>query len=880
MRQKPAAPVADLLHRSNAALPHAQRLVRRQPSAAALVMNDSLEARLQATLNVIPAYTWYAAPRGALTFVNERSADYLGLPADHPLRFGIDTGAAWDAHVPLLHPDDHDETRRIWSNCLKTGCAGQLTFRVRDARGSYRSFVSRAEPLRAADGTLLHWIGINLDVEERKQTEFYLAEGQRLAHMGSWAFDAAGFAYWSSELFEIHGLKPEGKAPSTADYLALVHPEDRDFVAQEMQKMLANHGRFDFTKRIVRPDGGIRHVRCVGTRATNGPGLVGTAIDVTEQEELTRALRRSEEKFRLLVDGIAAQVSTMSTAGELEFVNQQVLDYFGRTSEDLKDWRSADSIHPDDLPAVLAEWRDCQQTGRPYDIEKRIRRFDGMYHWYRARGRAARDAQGRIIRWYMVLSDIEDRKKAEEKLAEQQKEFQQILDLTPQIVAMFGPRQERLYANSVALAYVGATLEAWRRQSPGSELHPDDVTRVRVAAERGLSTHSAYELELRLRRGDGTYRWFLARYNPLCDSQGRATRWYVACTDIEDRKRTEERLQEENVALREEIDKTSMFEEIVGTSPALTAVLARLSKVASSDSTVLITGETGTGKELVARAIHRRSGRSAKAFVAVNCAAIPRELIASELFGHEKGAFTGALQRRLGRFELANRGTIFLDEVAELSPDTQAALLRVLQERELEHVGGGPTIHVDVRVIAATNRDLVEAVANGTFRQDLFYRLNVFPLEMPSLRERKQDIPVLVEYFIHRYARRAHKTFRRVNKKTLDRLQSYPWPGNVRELQNVVERSVIVCDSDEFAVDESWLSTGRKLEGTGALSSKLSAYEKATIEEALRASGGQVFGPDGAAARLRIPRSTLESRIRALRINKSRFRPKPVKGGR
>jgi PAS domain S-box-containing protein len=880
MRQKPAAPVADLLHRSSAALPDAQRFVRPQPSAAALVMNDSLEARLQATLNVIPAYTWYAAPSGALAFVNARSADYLGLPADHPLRFGVDTGAAWDSHVPLIHPDDHDETRRVWSNCLKTGCAGQLTFRVRDAQGSYRSFVSRAEPLRAGDGTLLYWIGINLDIEERKQAEFYLAEGQRLAHMGSWAFDAAGFEYWSSELFEIHGLKPDGAAPSTAEYLALVHPEDREFVAQEIQKMLANHGRFDFTKRIVRPDGALRHVRCVGARATNGHGLVGTAIDVTEQEELTQALRRSEENFRLLVDGIAAQVSTMTTAGGIEFVNQQVLDYFGRTSEDVKDWRSTDSIHPDDLPAVLAEWRDCQQTGRPYDIEKRIRRFDGMYHWYRARGRAARDAQGRIIRWYMVLSDIEDRKKAEEKLAEQQKEFQQILDLAPQMVAVFGPKRERVYANSVALAYVGATLETWRQQSVGADLHPDDVERVRVAAERGLSTHAAYELEVRIRGSDGTYRWFLARYKPLCDSQGRATRWYVACTDIEDRKRTEERLQEENVALREEIDKTSMFEEIVGTSPALTAVLARLSKVAGSDATVLITGETGTGKELVARAIHRRSGRSAKAFVAVNCAAIPRELIASELFGHEKGAFTGALQRRLGRFELANRGTIFLDEVAELAPDTQAALLRVLQERELEHVGGGQTIHVDVRVIAATNRDLVDAVANGTFRQDLFYRLNVFPLEMPSLRERKQDIPVLVEYFIHRYARRAHKTFRRVNKKTLDRLQSYPWPGNVRELQNVIERSVIVCDTDEFMVDESWLSTGRKVEGPGALSSKLSTYEKATIEEALRASGGQVFGPAGAAARLRIPRSTLESRIRALRINKSRFRPKPTKGDR
>ena len=279
----------------------------------------------------------------------------------------------------------------------------------------------------------------------------------------------------------------------------------------------------------------------------------------------------------------------------------------------------------------------------------------------------------------------------------------------------------------------------------------------------------------------------------------------------------------------------------------------------------------------MARAIHRRSGRSSRAFVAVNCAAIPRDLIASELFGHEKGAFTGALQRRLGRFELADGGTIFLDEVGEVSPDTQVALLRVLQEREFERIGGKQPIHVDVRVIAATNRDLTGAVACGTFRQDLFYRLNVFPLEMPPLRERREDIPVLVEYFIDRYARKAGKTIRRVNKRTLDRLQSYPWPGNVRELQNVIERSVIVCDTDEFTVDESWLSTAPAVESPHALSSTLAGHEKAIVEDALRASGGRVFGPSGAAARLGIARSTLESKIRALGINKNRFRGRPAK---
>jgi len=352
---------------------------------------------------------------------------------------------------------------------------------------------------------------------------------------------------------------------------------------------------------------------------------------------------------------------------------------------------------------------------------------------------------------------------------------------------------------------------------------------------------------------------------------------YVASTDIDERKRAEEKLQQENVALREEVDKASMFEEIVGASAPLKGVLTRVSKVAASDSTVLIAGETGTGKELVARAIHRRSGRSARPFVSVNCAAVPRELIASELFGHEKGAFTGATQRRLGRFELAHRGTIFLDEVGELPMETQLALLRVLQEREFERVGGSAAIRVDVRVIAATNRDLPAAIQAGTFRSDLFYRLNVFPITVPPLRERADDIPLLVEYFIDRYARKAGKTIRRVNKRTLDRLQSYLWPGNVRELQNVIERSVIVCDTDEFTVDESWLSAGPAVERKLALSSTLAGHEKTIIEDALRASGGRVFGPAGAAARLGIARSTLESKIRALRIDKSRFRGRPAK---
>ncbi len=440
--------------------------------------------------------------------------------------------------------------------------------------------------------------------------------------------------------------------------------------------------------------------------------------------------------------------------------------------------------------------------------------------------------------------------------------------------------------NRILLDYLGLTLEEWRQQFKSAVpsyhtefVHPDDWERVTGHSARDVTNGSAFELEMRLRKNDGSYRWFLAHYNPLHDEEGQITRWYVSGTDIEDRKQAEDRLRQENVALREEIDKASMFEEIVGTSPALKSVLSLISKVAPSGSTVLITGETGTGKELVARAIHRRSDRSSRAFVSVNCAAIPRDLIASELFGHEKGAFTGATQQRLGRFELANGGTIFLDEIGELPTETQIALLRVLQEHEFERVGGTRRIRADVRVIAATNRDLQAAISAGFFRSDLFYRLNVFPIEIPSLRERREDIPLLVEYFIDRYARKAGKDIKRVNKKTLELLQSYPWPGNIRELQNVIERSVILCETDIFSIDENWLPQPQALTPESKqqveLPRRLLVQEKNMIEAALKETRGRVSGPKGAAAKLGIPRSTLESKIRSLRINKNRFRSIP-----
>jgi len=586
--------------------------------------------------------------------------------------------------------------------------------------------------------------------------------------------------------------------------------------------------------------------------------------------------------IQLLVDSIPALIHTGRPDGYLDYFNKPWLTYFGVTLDKVVGWNWTAVIHPEDVEGILAKWRACLVSGETFEYESRVRSANGEYRWMFHRKVPLRDANGNIVRWYGSSLDIDEHKTAEGKIREQEAELRQIVDLVPQLVSVLGPGGERLYTNRIGLDYVGLSLEEWR-QTPGtfvssrsSFIHPDDRERAaRTYSDSARPGGSVFELELRLRKRDGSYRWFLARFNPLRDEQGQITRWYVALTDIEDRKRAEDRLRSENFALREEIDKACMFEEIVGTSPALQTVLSRISKVAPSDSTVLITGETGTGKELVARAIHRRSNRASRAFVSVNCSAIPRDLIASELFGHERGAFTGATQQRLGRFELASGGTIFVDEAGELPAETQIALLRVLQEHEFERVGGTRRIHADVRVIAATNRDLQAAISAGSFRSDLFYRLHVFPIEIPALRERKEDIPLLVEYFIDRYARKAGKHITTVEKRTLQVLQSYPWPGNIRELQNVIERSVIVCETENFSVDESWLSQQPVKKRAGSqlyLSEKVAAQEKEIIEAALRECQGRVSGPSGAAAKLGIARSTLESKIRSLKSNKNRFR--------
>ena len=601
------------------------------------------------------------------------------------------------------------------------------------------------------------------------------------------------------------------------------------------------------------------------------------------------AFGAGEEAFRLIVETIPGLIAVMTPNGGVEHVNRQVLEYFGRTLEELKRWGSTDAVHPDDLPRVIDAWQHAVETGQPYEFEHRIRRADGEYRWFQSRGLPLRDAEGRIVRWYNLLTDIDASKQSAEKLRRSEADL-----LEAQRLSHSGSWRHDLASGTFSVSPEVLRIRGVESADPLSHIdrmyagiHPDDRSRVRTTYEAAQKQKSEFDAEYRIVLRDGTIKHLHTIGHPVLNQAGDVVEYIGTGIDVteqkearaalehafEEIKRLKDRLQDENLALREEIDQAFMFEEIVGASAALKTVLSHVAKVAPTDSTVLISGETGTGKELIARAIHKHSRRTERAFVSMNCAATPPSLIASELFGHEKGAFTGAVQQRRGRFELAHSGTIFLDEIGEIPMDTQIALLRVLQERQVERVGGSRAIPVDVRVIAATNRDLSEAIAAGTFRSDLFYRLNVFPIVVPPLRKRREDIPILVEYFVKRFAEKMAKRIHRIDKHTLELCERYSWPGNIRELQNIVERSVILCSGDTFSIDEAWLPTQmpRRPDGASALPDALQDQEKDMIEAALAKSKGRVAGPRGAAATLGIPPSTLESKIKQLGIRKGQF---------
>ncbi|HEY6841205.1 MAG TPA: sigma 54-interacting transcriptional regulator, partial [Chthoniobacterales bacterium] len=727
--------------------------------------------------------------------------------------------------------------------------------------------------------------------QKLRRSEAYLAEAQKLAKMGSWAYNPAAkkYLYWSDEMLRIFGLDLQtSNLPDREEFLRLVHPEDRDRFNGRIDKAFREKADFVQDYRIVLTNGRVKHIHGIGHPVLDETGniieYVGTDVDVTERKRAEEALLRSEaylaEAQKLTHTG--SWVWNVRT--DALFWSQEVFRIYDYDPKQMAHptWNFFERIHPEDRPrfeqrkkrlaSAQKEWADSK-------IDFRIVLPDGTLKHLQSIAHPVIESGDEIVGTVM---DVTERIRTEEKLRRSEAdllEAQRIsqtgswkLDVSsgkvivsPQIFRIFGVKPDEGMS----------TPEFWLNRN-----HPEDAKRIQELFERSTIQKTNYDADYRIVLPDGSIKHLHAVGHPVLNESGDLVEFVGTAIDVTEQaqarielekafeqiKRLKDRLHDENQALREHIDRAFMFEDIVGSSPALQTVLSSIVKVAPTDSTVLITGETGTGKELIARAIHKHSQRSGQAFISVNCASIPSSLIASELFGHEKGAFTGAVQRRQGRFELAHSGTIFLDEVGELSAETQIALLRVLQERQFERVGGNRILTTNVRVIAATNRDLTAAIDAGTFRSDLFYRLNVFPIEVPPLRKRKEDIPMLVEYFVKRYAEKAGKQIRRIDNNTLELCQSYPWPGNIRELQNIVERSVILTSGDTFWIEKAWLASPEpaRQEFAGPLPDTLQNQEKVMIETALAECKGKVAGPGGAAAKLGIPRSTLDSKIKQL----------------
>jgi formate hydrogenlyase transcriptional activator len=695
----------------------------------------------------------------------------------------------------------------------------------------------------------------------------------------------------SVEFFNRRWLEYTGLSLDRAlgwGWTGAIHPDDLDQLTDRWRELVASGESGQLEARLRRGSGEYRWFLVgMGPSRNDLAEIVkwyGTATDIEElkrtdslraAEKMIEEIRGSEAQLTRVIDTIPSLAWSTLPDGSGEFWNKRWYDYSGLTPEEClgSGWHRA--VHPEDATPLMNKWAEVLASGEAGEGEARFRRHDGVFRWFLIRAEPLRDETGKIVSWYGISTDIEDRRQAEEKLQQDERELRRITDAIAEMIVVHDRDGIPIYANKFALDYTGLTIDDVTRPDFRSRIiHPEDFERLHDTRRAALSHGLPFEIEARALGKDGQYRWFLNRYNPFRDEQGRVTRWYSTGTDIEDRKRAEDRARNETVALREEIDHASMFEEIVGSSDAIRHVLGQVAKVAPTDSTVLISGETGTGKELIARAIHKRSNRSARAFIRVNCGAIAPSLIASELFGHEKGAFTGAFERRIGHFEAADCGTIFLDEIGDLPVDTQSSLLRVLQERELQRVGSSKPIEVDVRVLAATNRDLRSAVDASKFREDLFYRLNVFPISLPPLRQRADDIPLLVEYLVGRYAEKAGKRFENITSKTLELLQAYHWPGNIRELQNIIERAVILCDGATFSVDETWLTaeSGPAAGPVVRLMPTLAHREREMIEAALAQSKGRISGPAGAASKLGIPRQTLDRKISSLGIDKNRFK--------
>ncbi len=884
-------------------------------------MSETVQKALDTTVNgeqsfrqivdSMPAFAWCASPDGKLEYLNRRIVDYTGERQENLVGFG------W---ANVLHSEDVEKTRTAWLHSVETGDPCVVDQRVRRFDNVYRWFRTVAQPLRDDSGRVIRWYGVATDIEDWKRAEEAVrASEERLrlivdnipGLVGTRA--ATGEPeFVNRQMLEFFGQSLE----QMPDWTSLIHPDDRERVVNLWRHSVETGQPYDVEHRARRADGVFRwlHSRAQSLRDAEGRIIRWCIMltDVDDRKRAEEALRAGNLNFRLIIDSIPGLVHTLTAAGELEFVNQQNLAYFGKTLEELRSWATSDVFHPDDLARAIEAWKHTQETGQPDEIECRLRRADGAYRWFQLRCLPLRDSEDRIIRWMSLHTDIDERKQAEDRL-------QLLLEVTNQVVsnlqlrdllrAISGSIRRVMQCDCASLALPNAenkqlqlnvldfpegkgflheegvysiegspygtafrTMKPLALHGPFTEWLDNPVIQSRISEgfkslcfiplirqSRAIGT-----LNLGRLRGDAFTEEDLYFLGQVASQIAIAVENALEYGQVTEAK---ERLVEQKLYLEDEIRFEQNFEEIIGKSSRLKAVLESVRIVAPADSTVLIQGETGTGKEMIARAIHNLSPRKGQAFVKVNCAAIPSGLLESELFGYERGAFTGAIAQKIGRFELAHKGTLFLDEVGDIPLELQPKLLRVLQEQEFERLGSTRTQRIDVRLLAATNANLGQMVVEKKFRSDLYYRLKVFPIDVPPLRERRDDIPLLVRYFANKYARRMGKQIESIPKDAMDALSHYAWPGNIRELQNLMERAALLTSGPSLKVPLAEILVGSDLHVHGD-GNVLKQAEREQIVRALRESNWIVGGAHGAAARLGLKRTSLAYKMQRLGISR------------
>jgi formate hydrogenlyase transcriptional activator len=869
------------------------------------------EQSFRQIVDSMPAFAWCASPDGKLEYLNRRIVDYTGERQENLVGFG------WGN---VLHPEDVERTKTAWLHSVETGDPCIVDQRVRRFDSVYRWFRTVAQPLRDDSGRVIRWYGVATDIEDWKRAEDAVrASEERLRLILDNIPGLVGTRAATGEPEFVNRQMLEFFGPSLEqlpDWTSLIHLDDRERVVNLWRRSVETGQPYDAEHRARRADGVFRWLHSRGQPLRDAEGrIISWCImltDIDDRQRAEEALRASELNFRVIIDSIPGLVHTLTAAGEVEFVNQQNLDYFGKTLEELRDWASSDVFHPDDLARAIEAWKHTQETGQPDEIECRLRRADGVYRWFQLRCLPLRDSEGRIVRWMSLHTDIDERKQAEDRL-------QLLLEVTNQVVsnlqlpdllrAISGNIRRVMHCDCASLALPdeedkhlqlnvldfpegkgffheeGAysiegspygtafqTMKPLALESPFTAWVDNPVVQSRIS--EGFKSLCFIPL-IRRNRAIGTLNLGRLRGDAFAEDDlyflGQVASQIAIAVEnaLEFGQVTEakERLAEQKLYLEDEIRAEQNFEEIIGKSSRLKAALESVRIVAPANSTVLIQGETGTGKEMIARAIHNLSPRKGQAFVKVNCAAIPSGLLESELFGHERGAFTGAIAQKVGRFELAHNGTLFLDEVGDIPLELQPKLLRVLQEQEFERLGSTRTQRVDVRLIAATNASLTQMVAEKKFRSDLYYRLKVFPIDVPPLRDRREDISLLVRYFANKYARRMGKQIESIPTETMDALSRYAWPGNIRELQNLMERAALLTTGPSLRVPLAEILSDSDL-GARADSNVLVKAEREQIVRALRESNWVVGGTRGAAARLGLKRTSLAYKMQKLGISR------------